>query len=115
MADTQMEEFHGRLRRVAQNRSRGAGFATADTAGGSPRRARRPRRSLLRPALLVLAVFMALKAALLAEIGPADYQGRVERLRDGTAVAAAGAWALQVDPATRWLAGQLHALFAPLQ
>ncbi|MGC9371275.1 MAG: hypothetical protein ACP5DX_17205 [Paracoccaceae bacterium] len=110
MADAQMEEFQDRLRRVTRNRHRGKAFATVDTFGGVPHRARTRRMSLLRPALLLVAVFMALKAALLLEIGPADYQDRVDRLRAGSQMEAAGAWAMQMDPMTVWLAQQMREL-----
>jgi hypothetical protein len=113
MADPQMEEFYGRLRRVAQNQRRGAGFEVPGTVVRTRyrTRARAHSPSLLRPALLLLAVFMVLKSALLVEIGPVDYQGRVDRLRQGSQIEAAGAWALQMDPITIWTAGQFRELF----
>lgn len=113
MADPQMEEFYGRLRRVSRNHRRGAAFATTDTLGGVAYRPRAQRPSLMRPALLAVAIFMGLKAALLIEIGPEDYQGRVDRLRQGSQVEAAGAWPMQMDPLTVWLSEQLRALFKP--
>lgn len=113
MADPQMEEFYGRLRRVAHNQRRGAAFEVPGTVGGARyrHRARAQRPSLLRPTLLVLAVFMVLKSVLLVQIGPVDYQGRVDRLREGSQIEAAGAWALKMDPLTIWLAGQFRELF----
>jgi len=111
MADAQMEEFQERIRRVTQGRRRGGAVAAVmSPLGGARRRAHPRRRSLLRPVLLLLAVLMALKAALLMEIGPVDYQGRVERLREGSQVEMAGAWVMQMDPATVWLAEQMREL-----
>lgn len=111
MADPQMQEFYGRLKRVDRIHRRGGGFEAPGTLGRSYYTAR-PRRSLLRPLLLLVAGFMILKAVLLVQIGEADFQGRVATLNEGSQLEQIGAWALQMDPATIWLAEQMRGLTA---
>ena len=66
----------------------------------------RPRLSL-RPLIYCLAAFLIFKGLLLAELGSRVYGERVDRLRDGTAVEKVGAWVMQVDPVSRWIASQV--------
>lgn len=112
MSDPQVQEFHDRLRRVERIHRRGGGFEAAGTLS-RPYYVQRQRRSWLRPALLVVAGVFVLKSALLAQIGPVDYQGRVEALQGGTQLEEAGAWVLQMDPATVWLSERMIEIFTP--
>lgn len=109
MADPQMNEFYGRLKRVERIHRRGGGFEAEGTLG-RPRAVERRRSSWLRPLLLVVAGFLFLKALLLMQIGPIDYQERVDRLSQGTQVEQVGAWAMQMDPATVWVSHRLREL-----
>ena len=65
----------------------------------------------IRSLLLVLAIAFAFKAFLYASMGSGIYQERVDSLSSGTLVEQAGAWLMQVDPATVVLAGFLTPLF----
>ncbi|MGB8622510.1 MAG: hypothetical protein WCD16_06810 [Paracoccaceae bacterium] len=111
MVDPNLRDFHGRLRRVNRIHRRGGGFEAAGTLGRSVYVERPAQRSLLRPLMLVLAFGLVLKAVLYIQIGPDDYQNRVERLRQGSQVEAIGAYVMQADAATVWLAGFLADVF----
>ncbi|MCE8538641.1 hypothetical protein KBY27_14420 [Ruegeria pomeroyi] len=71
----------------------------------------KPRRSGGRSpfkALLMLCIaVLAFKAFLLASLGPDSYDARLSRLAEGTPVEQAGAWVMQADPASRFLAEQI--------
>lgn len=58
----------------------------------------------------VAALFM-FKAFLLANLGADPYQERLDSLANGTDFEKAGAWIMQADPATRYLAEQATAIF----
>lgn len=68
-----------------------------------PRR-RLPRFPLKAFAMLALAAFLY-KATLLAWLGDAVYQERVDTLASGSAIEQGGAWVMQADPATTFLSG----------
>ncbi len=73
--------------------------------------ARPRRRSLrfpLRGLLLLIAAGFAFKGYLLADLGPATYGDRVSVLQAGTIVEQGGAWLMQADPATVWIAEQIN-------
>ncbi|MDW4499516.1 hypothetical protein R5H30_16100 [Sulfitobacter sp. D35] len=57
----------------------------------------------VRAILLTALCFVAFKSFMLASLGPLTYQERVEALQQGTVVERAGAWIMQVDPATEKL------------
>lgn len=52
-----------------------------------------------------LALFMLLKAVLLAQVGHDDYANRVALLQVGTPVERVGAVVMSIDPVTSYLAG----------
>ena len=66
-------------------------------------RARFPLRTLI----VVLAFGFLFKGFVLAYLGDAAYQERVTALQSGSVVEQAGAWLMQPDPATRFVATTL--------
>ena len=74
----------------------------------------RPRR--FRPkfplkGIVVLSVtLLSFKGFLLAYLGPGIYQSRLDLLANGALVEKAGAWVLQVEPATRAFADMFQRL-----
>jgi hypothetical protein len=100
--------FDDRIARVQQRRRRLAAGATLRVGRDGlvtahPRRAVLPRFPL-RGILMTLAGFVVFKAVLLVQLGAATYEARLESLAAGTAIERAGAWVLQIDPATAALA-----------
>ncbi|NSX54226.1 hypothetical protein HRQ87_05385 [Sulfitobacter sp. 1151] len=71
----------------------------------------RPRRAAprfpVKGIILMIIAFFAFKGFLLAQLGDATYGQRIATLQQGTGVEQAGAWAMQVDPLTQWIAGQI--------
>ena len=58
--------------------------------------------------VLCLLCFFGFKALLLSHLGASAYETRVSSLGEGTAVEQAGAWIMQADPVTRFVANQLN-------
>jgi len=54
--------------------------------------------------VLVLVACFAFKCYLYLDLGASDYNARLAGLRDGTRIEQAGAWVMQVDPATAFVA-----------
>ncbi len=68
----------------------------------------RARSSLsLRPLVYCIAGLLLFKGLLLAQLGTSVYVERVDRLQKGTAVEQAGAWVMQVDPVSKWIADRI--------
>lgn len=67
-------------------------------------RAARPRL-WLRPVIFGLAGFLMFKSFLIAGLGAQVYAERVDRLEAGTVVEQAGAWAMQPDRLSQYIAG----------
>jgi hypothetical protein len=65
---------------------------------------RRTPRFPLRGLLILVAVAFLFKAFLLNALGAATYNDRLSELETGTVFEQAGAWVMQADPATIWLA-----------
>jgi len=65
----------------------------------------------LRGALLIVALFMAFKSILFAQMGAGNYVAQVNDLRQGSFVERAGAVLMQEDPLTRALGGYLKPYF----
>ncbi|MFC6688374.1 hypothetical protein [Jhaorihella thermophila] len=61
----------------------------------------------LRPLVYCIAGLLLFKGLLLAQLGTSVYVERVDRLKTGTAVEQAGAWVMQVDPASKWIADRV--------
>jgi hypothetical protein len=72
-----------------------------------------PRRSFslgpLRLIMLMVLVAIGFKAFILANIGEAAYLEKLTYFEIGSLGERAGAWLMQIDPATAWLAGQISA------
>jgi hypothetical protein len=64
---------------------------------------RRAPRFPLRGIMILVATAFVLKAFLFTVLGASTYETRVEVLEGGNAFEQAGAWIMQVDPATVWL------------
>ncbi|KUJ80917.1 hypothetical protein AVO45_05050 [Ruegeria marisrubri] len=70
-------------------------------------RPRRVRSAIpIRVLALCVCAFFAFKALLLTTIGVSPYDERVQRLRDGTPVEVAGAWVMQREPVSEFLASK---------
>lgn len=59
--------------------------------------------------LICLAGLFAFKTFLLTSLGASAYQYRVDSLAEGTSVEKAGAWVMQIDPVSEFLAAQITA------
>jgi len=72
----------------------------------------RPRRRSasvpLRGVLLVIAAGFAFKGFLHADLGQATYGDRISASQSGTLIEKGGAWLMQVDPVTVWVAEQIN-------
>lgn len=105
--------FEQRIRHLAQKHRRMAqgiahrlgrdGLITAH-----PRR-RRPSFPLRGLMILIGAAFV-FKAFLYASLGASVYDDRVALLQAGSIVEQGGAWVMQADPATIWMAARVSAL-----
>lgn len=109
MTGRQME-FDQRVRRLTKKHEKMArGYRMQLRSDGlvvmKPRRVRSaiPFRVLA----LCVCAFFGFKAFLLTTIGATSYDERVQRLRDGTPVEVAGAWVMQREPVSEFLAAKL--------
>lgn len=113
MSDSGIREFEGRIGKISRRHAKlERGYVTSINHDGlviaTPKRHRMrfPWRGL---ALTVMALF-AFKAFTLVQVGPSTYDTRVEKLANGTVLEQAGAWVMQADPATYWLADRFRDL-----
>ncbi len=114
MRDPQMKAFSGRLRRIEKTQRSGGGFEAAGTLGQSHyTRARRraERRPLLRPALTIVTVIVAMKGCLLAAIGERSYLEKVQGLMDGNLFEQGMAFVMAADPVSNAVAHVIAPLF----
>ncbi len=105
--------FHKRLRAITRrhDRMRNGVYHKLTRDGlivAHPRR--RAPHFPLKSLLLLLGAGFLFKAVLLVNLGSAIFDERVAELRAGTIVEQGGAWLMQADPATIWLATQLNAV-----
>ncbi len=112
MSDPQYNEFVGRLRRVDQIHRSGGGFEAAGTLGRSFYTKRTKNRPFLRSMIVVAVAFLLIKAVLLTQIGESRYQTRLNNLQAGSQIEVAGAYLMQMDTVTVWLATQLKDVFS---
>ncbi|WP_424832827.1 hypothetical protein [Ruegeria sp.] len=100
---TQLTKKHQKLNRGYRATMRSDGLVVM-----KPQRV----RSAIPARVLILAVlgFFAFKAFLLAHLGATTYQNRVDSLNAGTSVEKAGAWIMQIDPVSDFLALQINKL-----
>ena len=109
MADAFLQ-FDRRLKRIDrshQNLSSGY-VAEVGADGLITLKAKRRKRGLpVKGMLLLVLGFLVFKALMLAHLGPEAYGERVGKLEAGTIVEQSGAWIMQADLATQWIAGQI--------
>lgn len=113
MVDRNMQNFYGRLGRIERIHAAGGGFEADGTLGMSHYRQAAPRArrfGLMAPLALVLMAVIAIKASVLASIGPGAYEERIARLQAGSTADHVGAYVLQADPLTVALAAQVRKL-----
>ena len=68
---------------------------------------RQPIQISFRVVIFFLAAFIGFKAFLFAGVGPLTYQDRLANLQSGTVVEKAGAYVMQADPLTVYVATQI--------
>ena len=113
MSAYQYEEFERRMRRINRRHTRlSQGYRTEITGDNlviAKPRAKR-RTGALRGLALIFVTMFFFKAFLHAQLGPAAYADRVERLGNGTIVEQIGAWAMTADPVTLWVSERIASL-----
>lgn len=107
--DEQHREFGSRLKRIDRSHRKLAdGYVTSVNHDGLiiavPRR-RRMRVPFAGIALVAVGV-IAFKGVVLAQLGAEGYQARLDQLAAGSQVERIGAWVMQADPLTEWVAAQ---------
>lgn len=108
MADLNVVDFNGRVKRIKDAHRRGRGFEAAGTRRReAARRSRRFRVPVIRPLLILFITLVVLKTLIFIHLGPSTYQARVAELRAGTGVESVGATLMQADPLTSYLATQV--------
>lgn len=104
MLGPQHQDFERRLRRVERAHRRGGGFEAHGTLGRGYYNAQPRQANFLRPLMLVIIAGMALKALMFMHLGEIDYRTRVAQLQNGPMVEQIGAYVMEPDFATKWLA-----------
>jgi hypothetical protein len=109
MAKKQIQ-FEERLRQLARkHRAESRGYVTRVQPDGLI--IAQPKRQSVqipfRVLLFILAAFFGFKAFLFASIGPLPYEDRLARLQSGTVAEEAGAFVMQADPLTVYIANQI--------
>lgn len=109
----QYREFGARLKKIdRRHRKLAEGYVASMSHDGLliavPRR-RRLRVPFAGIALLAVGI-IAFKGVVLAQVGDAGYQTRLDGLAQGTQVERAAAWVMQADPITQWVAQQAAVL-----
>ena len=102
--------FEERLRLLSRkHRAMSHGYITRMQPDGlivaQPRR--RPIRIPARAIFMFVLAFIGFKAFLVANLGPLTYDERLSRLNEGTVVEQAGAFVMQADPLTNYVAQQI--------
>jgi len=113
MAYQHLEDFGKRLDRINKKHGKlSGGYVTVMNSDGllvaQPRRSRFsfPWRGLA----LVAVMFVLFKGLLMASLGETEYSERALGLQAGTTVEQVGAWAMQPDPVTIWIAEKIGAI-----
>jgi|GEM_PF-2282304 len=58
--------------------------------------------------------YPGLKGVILHDLGAQSYEDRVARLQSGKEFDKLGAWLMQADPVTEWVAAQIEAILTTL-
>ena len=106
----QQLDFDDRLRKIGRkHRAMANGYTTYMRSDGLvvARPVRRGPRIPLRLIVYIVVALVGFKGFLLAALGPVTYGERVARLAEGTMVEQAGAFVMQADPASTWIATRL--------
>ena len=98
-----LERQHKKLARGYKTEMRDDGLIVV-----KPKRGQRGFR--LRGLVLLVAGFFVFKGFMLASLGEVTYDERVSKLGNGTTAEQAGAWVMQSDPFTTFLAGLIEPL-----
>jgi hypothetical protein len=109
MVENQLQ-FDQRLRRLTKkHRAMAQGYTTRMRPDGlivvKPRKTK--SRVSFRSVLLFVAAFFLFKGFLFATLGPETYDERVGRLQQGSMIEQAGAFVMQGDPVTNFIASKL--------
>ena len=114
VSQQQLKQFDKRLKRIDRIHRKGGGFEAAGTLGQSfyTRQARRGQRSVLRPALGIVAALIVVKAIAAASMPEGDYAARVAALAEGGLVERTGAFVMAPDPISRALGELIAPLFS---
>lgn len=105
MSDPNLVDFYGRVARIERARAKGYGFEANGTLGRSHYlRPTRQRRPMLRVLIFAFVCVFGLKGLIYFNVGPESYDARVARLQTGQEFDRLGAWLMQADPVTVWVA-----------
>jgi hypothetical protein len=116
MSDPNLDDFHGRIARIERSRAKGLGFEAAGTLGRSRHARPAPRqRRLIAPVLFLILCGFGLKGAIYHTVGAVAYEDRMQRLQAGQSVELVGAWLMQADPVTKFVADQIKAVLRELR
>ena len=108
MSDPNLANFYGRIARIERAHAKGYGFEANGTLGRSHYfRPVRQRRPLLRLTIFAFVCVFGLKGAILYNLGAESYDARVARLQTGKDFDKLGAWFMQADPVTIWVATRI--------
>lgn len=108
MADPNLADFNGRVKRIRRAHQRGGGFEATGTLGRSAfNRSHKPGLPLVGPLLIVLMAVFGLKGMIYAQIGADAYKARVAELSAGKGIDPLGAFIMQADPLTVAIAGKI--------
>jgi len=113
MADSHLQ-FDNRLRKLSRkHQAMSRGYTTRMRSDGLIIAVPQRQRSRIPPQAIFLffAAIIGFKAFLIASLGPVTYSDRVLRLQDGTWVEKAGAFVMQIDPASEWVATKIGPIF----
>jgi len=114
MAYQHLEDFGQRLNRINKRHGKMAsGFVTVMNADGllvAKPKGRAGFHFPWRIVALVAVMFIVFKAILMAGLGTSEYSARAVSLQAGTPVEQFGAWVMQPDPVTNWIAAQFRAV-----
>ncbi len=115
MADANDVRFNSRLRQINRRHQKlSRGYVRLIEKDGMlvpmPQRRRQlgfPWRGLM----VTITIFLVFKGALLAQLGEGTYNFRVAKIADGNVVEQFGAWIMQADPVSLWIASQITQIF----
>ena len=105
--------FDKRLKRITRRHDR-MGNGTVKTMTSDGLIVERPRmykpRFPLKGLIVLLAIGFLFKGFMLSSLGEAGYAERVAGLSTGSVLEQGGAWVMQIDPATSYIAGKITEL-----